>query len=145
MTDNAAGMTMHASCVAWGEAGVLIKGASGCGKSALALTLMAYGCQLVADDQVRLERRGDGIIASCPPTITGLIEARGVGLLHADMAPPTLIVLVVDLETDETSRLPERHSYSCLGCALPLINRISGAHFAPAILQYLKAGRSHDR
>lgn len=137
--------TLHATCVAWGDAAVLIMGGSGAGKSALGLTLMAYGCRLVADDQVRLERRGDQIIASCPPTITGLIEARSVGLLYADPAPATPVALVVDLESDETSRLPIRHTMTCLGCELPLIKRIPDAHFGPAILQFLKAGRSHDR
>ena len=137
--------TLHATCVAWGGAAALIMGASGTGKSALGLTLMGLGCQLVADDKVRLERHGNQIIASCPPTIAGLIEARGVGLLQADTAPPTPVTLVVDLENDETSRLPIRHTMACLGCELPLIKRIPDAHFAPAILQMLKAGRSDDR
>lgn len=137
--------TLHATCVAWGDTAVLITGGSGAGKSALALTLMAFGCRLVADDQVRLQRRDDQIIASCPPTIAGLIEARGVGLLLADPAPPTAVALVVDLTDDETSRLPIRHTMACLGRELPLIKRIPDAHFAPAILQFLKAGRSDDR
>ncbi len=137
--------TLHATCVAWEDAAVLIIGASGAGKSGLGLSLMAYGCRLVADDQVRLQRQGAHIIASCPPAIEGLIEARGLGLLHAAPAPPTAVAFVVDLDNDETSRLPIRHTMACLGCELPLINRIPDAHFAPAILQMLKAGRSDDR
>ena len=145
MSDQADETTLHATCVAWADAAVLILGKSGSGKSALGLALMGWGCLLVADDQVHLRRRAGDVIAFCPKPITGLIEARGVGLLHADMAPPTTVSLVVDLDNDETSRLPIRHSYPCLGCELPLIKRIPDAHFAPAILQYLKAGRSHDR
>lgn len=134
--------TLHATCVAWGNTAVLIMGASGAGKSALGLSLMAYGCQLVADDQVRLHRHGEQVIASCPETITGLIEARRFGLLRAAPAPATPVAFVVDLDNDETSRLPISHSWMCLGCELPLIKRIPDAHFGPAILQMLKAGRS---
>lgn len=137
--------TRHATCVAWGDHAVLIIGGSGAGKSALGLTLMGFGCKLVADDQVRLELHGQKVVASCPATISGLIEARGVGLLHADPAPPTPVALVVDMDNDEASRLPIRHTMACLGCELPLIKRIPDAHFAPAILQFLKAGRSNDR
>lgn len=134
--------TWHATCVAWGDTAVLITGRSGAGKSALGLTLMGFGCVLVADDQVRLDLRGDQIIASCPQAIMGLIEARGVGLLRAQMAPPTGVALVIDLDSDEASRLPKRHMITALGRELPLIKRIPDAHFAPAILQLLKAGRS---
>ena len=44
--------TIHASAVALGPVGLLIMGASGSGKSSLALELMARGAKLVADDQV---------------------------------------------------------------------------------------------
>ena len=71
---------LHASCVGLDGDAVLILGKSGAGKSALALTLMAYGAQLVADDRVVLRPVDGRIIASAPDTIAGLIEARGVGI-----------------------------------------------------------------
>ena len=74
---------LHATCVSWGGRAALIVGASGTGKSALALTLMAHGCCLVADDRVRLEARDRAIYAACPDAIQGLIEARGIGILQA--------------------------------------------------------------
>jgi len=45
--------TIHASCVAVDGKGLLITGASGSGKSALALQLMAFGAHLIADDRVK--------------------------------------------------------------------------------------------
>ncbi|WP_343064614.1 serine kinase [Limimaricola variabilis] len=135
-------LALHASCVAWQGRGLLIIGPSGSGKSALALALMALGCDLVADDQVLLSRQPDGgLRAACPATIAGLIEARGVGLLNAVPAGPVRLVLAVARGTPETERLPPERSVTYLGCSLPLLHDVGTGHFAPAILQYLKAGR----
>ena len=78
------GLTLHATCVAVEGRGVLITGPSGAGKSSLALALMAYGARLVADDRVTLSQVDGALWATCPPTIRGMIEARGIGLLNAD-------------------------------------------------------------
>ena len=134
--------TLHASCVAWNGRAVIIRGASGSGKSALALTLMAYGCTFVADDRVRVNVQNGAIYARCPHTILGIIEARGMGILNADHVPRAEVACVVDLDHIETERLPPRRCFPLLGCDLPLIYRSDAPHFAPAILQALKAGWS---
>jgi len=134
--------TLHATCVAWNGRAVVIRGASGSGKSALALTLMAFGCTLVADDRVRLEAQNGMVYAYCPQSILGMVEARGIGILNAEYAPPTEVACVVDLDHIETERLPPRRCFPLLGCDLPLIYRSDAPHFAPAILQALKAGWS---
>ncbi|MEZ5716341.1 MAG: serine kinase [Paracoccaceae bacterium] len=134
--------TVHGSCVAHHGRAVLILGASGRGKSALALQLMALGAGLVADDRVILTRDGDAVIASAPAAISGRIEARFVGLLNAIPAAPAPLALVVDLDADETERLPPQRSRKVLGISLPLVHNVASRHFAAAILQYLKAGRS---
>ena len=77
---------MHASCVKIADQGVLIIGASGRGKSPLAIGLIGTGGRLVADDQVCLHEAGDTIVATRPASLPALIEARGVGLLNAPMA-----------------------------------------------------------
>ena len=69
-------ITVHASCVAVQGRGVLIRGASGAGKSALALQLMALGAKLVADDQTILTRKDGAIFASCSPRLRGMIDGR---------------------------------------------------------------------
>ena len=132
----------HGSCVAHGGRGVLILGASGRGKSALALALMAHGAGLVADDRVIVTRVGERLIASCPPAIAGRIEARFVGLLGAAPAGPVPLALVVDLDRVETERLPPRRSRSVLGLDLPVLHNVEIGHFPAAIMQYLKGGRS---
>ncbi|RMD94668.1 MAG: hypothetical protein D6811_02350, partial [Alphaproteobacteria bacterium] len=91
---------LHASAVGLEGRGVLILGASGAGKSSLALELMARGAALVADDRVWLTRRGTAVILTPPAAIAGRIEARGVGLLGAAWRPAELAV-AVDLDRPE--------------------------------------------
>jgi HPr kinase/phosphorylase len=62
--------------------GVLISGASGLGKSELALELISRGHGLVADDAVEVHRVGPSTIEGrCPALLQGMLEVRGLGLL----------------------------------------------------------------
>ena len=133
---------LHASCVSRQNCAVLIIGPSGAGKSALALQLMALGAELVSDDRTCLRPSEGGLIATAPPTIKGLIEARGVGILTADTCDAAVVRLVVDLEQTEHDRLPPYRNYNLLGQTLPVLHNVKAAHFAAAILQYLKGERS---
>lgn len=133
---------LHASCVTLGSAGVLIYGASGTGKSGLALQLMAFGAELVADDRVKISRKEGQIVAQCPKSIRGRIEARGVGILVAETAAAATIHLVVDMDTIEDERLPEHHLITLIGVDIPLIRKSDAGHFPAAVLQYLKGARS---
>jgi HPr kinase/phosphorylase len=135
-------VNLHGSCVALSGRGVLILGPSGTGKSALALVLMAYGCDLVSDDRTDVTLRDGALEATAPDAIEGRIEARGVGLLRADAVKSARLVLAVDLAHLESARLPQPRHYPVLGIGLPLLHRVESAHFPAAILQYLKAGRA---
>lgn len=134
-------LTLHATCVAVGEAGVLLTGPSGSGKSALALALMAYGAVLVADDQTVLAVQGDAVVATCPPAIKGMIEARGMGLLNAETRERVAIRLVVDLGQTESLRLPPFRTVTLCGRTLPLVLGQTSPHFPAALWHYVKAGR----
>lgn len=134
-------INLHATTVALNGRGVLVMGASGAGKSALGLSLMALGCQLVADDQTLVTCEGAQIIARCPPPLRGMIEARGVGILAADPLEQAALALVVDLDQTETKRLPPEREITLLGHRLPLLHKMETGHFAAAVLQYLKGGR----
>jgi HPr kinase/phosphorylase len=132
---------IHATTVALGDRGVLIIGASGSGKSGLALHLMAFGATLVADDQTDLTRDGDRLIACCPPVLRGLIEARGVGLLQADSQASCAVAFVVDMDRTETHRLPPVRTATLLGVSIPSVHKVEGSHFPAAIFQYLRGDR----
>lgn len=131
----------HASTVALSGQGALIIGSSGAGKSSLALRLMALGAMLVSDDRTVLTLREGALIASAPAPISGQIEARGVGILAADMCKQAPVKLVIDLDQSETERLPPYRVKEIMGVHLPLILASSGLHFPAAILLYLRGER----
>ncbi|MFU8865949.1 MAG: HPr kinase/phosphorylase [Rhodobacterales bacterium] len=139
-------LNLHASCVAYAGAAVLIMGASGQGKSGLALQLMASGAGLVADDRTCLWAQnspaGPELLADVPESLRGQIEARGLGILYAKSAGASPVRLIVDLDRQETERLPPFRTAVLLDIRLPLLHRVDSAAFPAAILQYLKAGRS---
>jgi len=134
-------INMHATTVAYEGRGVLITGASGSGKSALGLMLMAMGCRLVADDRTLISREGEQVIARCPAPLCGMIEARGVGILASEALTQAALALVVDLDRTEQERLPPARFVTLLEHQLPLLHNVATGHFAAAVLQYLKAGR----
>ena len=111
---------VHASCVAIGGTGVLLRGAPGSGKSDLAFRLIDGGARLVADDQVDLRRDGRSLIATAPPRLHGLLEVRGLGIMRYPAAPEATLGLVVDLVLDDSvERLPEPTERAIEGVGLP--------------------------
>jgi serine kinase of HPr protein (carbohydrate metabolism regulator) len=94
---------IHATAVAIAEAGVLIRGASGAGKSRLALALIAAAeggglfARLVGDDRIRLQNSGGRLIASGHPRIEGQIERRGHGILSVPVLTAAVVRLLIDL------------------------------------------------
>jgi HPr kinase/phosphorylase len=115
-------VNIHASCVvlaaaadAFGappDAGVLLLGASGTGKSDLALRLIERGALLVADDRCELFMEGDAIRARAPAALAGLIEVRGLGIMALPCAGEARIALVTRLAVDRAIvRLPRHARY----------------------------------
>lgn len=121
MTGSASvGTQVHGTCVELAGAGVLLQGPPGSGKSDLALRLIDGGARLVADDRVDLAREGDGVVATAPREIAGLIEVRGVGVLKLPWAARARLALAVDLVAAErVERLPQSADCEVLGVAVP--------------------------
>lgn len=118
-------LLVHASTVALGEAGVLIRGASGSGKSDLALRLIDGGARLIADDQTLVFRRGGALVARLPEGVpkdtVGRLEVRGVGILRVPRRASARLVLAVQLASGPLERSPEPRVCRYLGLTLPLI------------------------
>jgi HPr kinase/phosphorylase len=107
---------LHGTCVAIDGRGILLRGPSGSGKSDLALRLMDCGAVLVADDQTRLERVDDALLASPPDTLAGLMEVRGLGLVRFSHLERVPLDLVIDLTpSSQVERLPEPNTLEFLG------------------------------
>ena len=140
LTDAPTSTVLHATTVAVAGSALVIQGISGAGKSALALEMMARGALLVSDDRTLVAVKGGMLIASAPDPIAGLIEARGLGLLHAVPAGPTPVKAVLDLSQTETQRLPQPKHISVLGQVIPLLHNAETSHFPAALVQYLKGG-----
>ncbi len=113
-------MTVHATAIAYGDKGVLIRGKSGSGKSALAGMLIRSAqskgqfAALVSDDRVSLERSGSRIIASAPPSIAGKMEIYGFGIIDVPYEPEVVLECVIDIVNDgELERMPDDASLIC--------------------------------
>lgn len=111
----------HASCVELNGKGILIFGASGSGKSDLALRIMDAGGKLVSDDYVELSEKSQQIVATTAPNIEGMIEVRGVGLMQVEYKAQTVLALALVLtEREKIERLPETEYFEYGTAKVPL-------------------------
>jgi len=137
----------HGTFVKVAELGVLILGAPGAGKSALALALMdqpgrgagqaELTTTLVADDQVclALDKATAQVVGRPPATLAGLLEVRGVGIVQVDYLPGFPVGLVVELKkADEIERIPDFPNACArvLGQTIPLVEIATGDMAAAA-------------
>ncbi|MDW8361489.1 MAG: HPr(Ser) kinase/phosphatase [Myxococcales bacterium] len=126
--------TRHGVLVEVHGLGVLLVGPSGIGKSECALSLVARGHRLVADDQVILTRFADGRVEGRPPVpLRHHLEIRGIGILNVRelfgataVRERVAVDLIVRLDEwrpgDEYERLglDERHE-AVLGVGIPVM------------------------
>ncbi len=128
-----ASASIHANAVVVGETGVLIRGASGSGKSELAHALVGEAqrrglfARLVGDDRIRLVVVGARLAARPHPLIAGMLERRGIGIVAVEHEPAAILRIVVDLDAglermpEETSQIAELH-----GVKLPRLHLAIG-------------------
>ncbi len=93
---------IHATAVAIDGMAVLLTGASGSGKSDLALRLIDRGAELISDDGVAI---GGDLCLSAPHSIAGKLEVRGIGLLDMGFRVSAPLRLMVCLGA-EGERMP---------------------------------------
>lgn len=113
---------MHGTALAWLGRGLLLLGASGVGKSDLALRLIEAGASLVADDLVRLKVAAGRLIASAPDGGTGLIELRGQGIFRLPAMAEVVLDHCVTLAPSlafPAERLPAPATLAFAGVDLP--------------------------
>lgn len=64
--------------------GILLRGASGIGKSECALKLIDRGHQLLSDDAIVIEKIDHQLIASAPEILCGRINIRELGIINVE-------------------------------------------------------------
>lgn len=148
--DGGSALQMHATCVAIGGEGVLLRGPPGAGKSDLALRVIAgpppeghRSAFLVADDQVGLSREDGRLIARPPQPIAGLLEVRGVGIRRVRSTEAAQVALIVDLVSpDAVLRLPPHPlpTEDVLGVTVPTAKLAPFEASAPLKLRALLGG-----
>ncbi len=146
MSAMAAAPSIHASCVLVGARAVLIRGASGSGKSRLALRLLQAGerriipfARLVSDDRTHLEAIHGRLIARPAPQLAGMIEVRGVGIQKMPHEAFAVVGLVIDLATaGERLPAPERQVAVIEGVCLPRLTVPPDGDPLPLLLAQLR-------
>jgi serine kinase of HPr protein (carbohydrate metabolism regulator) len=144
--------TTHGTAIALCGRGALIVGASGAGKSDLALRCLTLGpsaltpapAQLVADDRVIVSPHAGGLQVSAPATIRGRLEVRGIGILEVSCVESADLVLIVELaEAAAIERLPDPQPRRAIhGVSLPVLRLAPFEASAPAKL-LLALARAH--
>jgi HPr kinase/phosphorylase len=138
--------SVHASAVRIGNRAVLIRGASGAGKSRLAFDLILAGragqvpeAVLVGDDRVHLDTAGGKLVVRAVPELAGLIEIRGLGIHHCAFIDEAIVDLVVDLEAADAERMPPPDALQTriLGVMVPRIPVGAGYAALPLVLAAL--------
>ena len=120
-------MIRHAGLVATRLAGrwrgALIQGPAGTGKSDLAIRMMATGFRLVADDRVSVWTSGGRLYGKAPQALSGMLEARGVGIIPQTPLEFCEIVMLVECRREPAAveRMPDSTLTDVLGVGLPRI------------------------
>lgn len=113
---------IHGTALTIEDSGLLILGASGSGKSDLALRLIDAGATLIADDVTVCKRENNEIFMFCDESIRGIIEVRGIGLVKVPYVEGIKLNMVIKLTDKEIERFPlEKEFYRLLLIKIPLI------------------------
>ena len=121
---------IHGTAIVTGTTGLVFIGPSGSGKSAAALHCIAAAQRrgqfsaLIADDRTTVSSAGGRMIARCPPTIGGLLEIRGAGIVCVPFVESAVLHYAVSpLRPPFWERMPpEAETFEPLaGHILPLL------------------------
>jgi len=133
---------LHATSVVIDGRVLLLAGASGSGKSDLALRLIDRGGVLLSDDYTQLRAEGGLLLASAPSTIEGRLEIRGLGIYqfqHQAVAP---VALMLDLDRPPL-RLPDDPAPKTMLCGIAIPTIAFSAFECSAAIKAELALRKH--
>jgi len=120
---------IHGTALLIGDRGVLITGASGAGKTTLALTLIDHCrvrglfARLISDDRVLVANHAGRLVCRVPATIAGLAEVPGFMPRPLPFEPGGVIDLNVRLVPKaDMARFQDEILEPVAGCPVPRID-----------------------
>ena len=114
-------VNIHGTAVSIAGEGVLIIGASGSGKSDLALRLIDRGAILISDDRVIVVNVNDEPFLQTAPNIENLIEMRGIGIVTMPSVTGIKLRLVIDLGAKVFRFIDTFADYDVAGFVVPCV------------------------
>jgi len=130
-------LAIHATSIFLNGQGVLIIGASGAGKSSLALELIEQGGVLISDDITYLTEKDGKLWALCDEKWQGYIEVRGLGIIqNIPFKALSEINYVIELVEEKTQRIPEKISKKMYcGLTVPMFKIYKDEKFLPTLVK----------
>jgi HPr kinase/phosphorylase len=125
-------ITVHGVLIDYAGVGILIRGASGIGKTLCAVQLVKRGYRWVADDCVEIEKNSANQLSGRPyGLVANLLELRPLGIVNAadlfdasSICHETVVAIVLELEKN-TSKMGDavisKGIQTLLGVELPFI------------------------
>jgi len=116
--------TLHAGCIRYGKAGILICGPAGSGKSSLIRMLLddarqnGISAAFISDDRTVISLQNHRITARSHPAIAGKMEIRGFGIVdypHEEEVPLCLVVEVTKEDHLPRYAAPDDHKRLLFG------------------------------
>lgn len=145
-----ASQNVHAAGLLIDGTGLLVRGPSGAGKSLLLLDLLDWAASrgkdafLVADDRLEILARDGTLFMQAPPTIAGMVELRGRGIVsrpHIAIAPVDLVVDLVDkMErlVEEDQLVTEISEIEVARCPVPQRKLVDPIHQRLLVIEALR-------
>ncbi len=133
-------INVHGTALVIDGFGVMLRGASGSGKSLLALELIAQAqnnnrqIKLLADDRINIIIKDNQIFMQTPPALAGKIELYGHGIISRPYIKSAKLNLIVDF-VENIERMPEQKQFiasfeniEIARCPIPIRNQTDINH-----------------
>jgi serine kinase of HPr protein (carbohydrate metabolism regulator) len=122
-------LNIHGTALLIGDRGLVVTGASGSGKTALALALVERFatpgrlCRLVGDDQLVVSGHDGRLVCRAPAALAGLAEVHGIGPRSLRVETSMVADLVLRLvPAAAAERFQADTAETIAGCTLPRID-----------------------
>tara|TARA_B100000886_G_scaffold307990_1_gene241395 strand:- start:825 stop:1250 length:426 start_codon:yes stop_codon:yes gene_type:complete len=112
----------HATSIVLEDAGLMITGQSGIGKSDLALRLIDNGATLISDDITICKKVGDDLRLFAPKNTKGLLEVREIGIINVPYVENVRLLLIISLSKNNVNRVPNKRYKTINGIKVPVFS-----------------------